>query len=202
MIKRNFFLLLLLVISLATHAQVSKGTFQVGVTASPLYYKIHDPDYKSSGYVGNINLSYFLRKNISVGIMPYYSSQLFYDELYYPDLIQKDFGMNAFARFYYVRNKISVFGQLGLGIGKSLDFYKHPPVGMNKKYSDLKGPNLLLGLGLNYQLNNKVSLEVALYGLDMINYKGTSFGHPYTGYKNSFGLYPSFGVNLCLNSNE
>ncbi|MEM9328795.1 MAG: hypothetical protein AAGA85_24230 [Bacteroidota bacterium] len=103
--KRSYLLAIFFSVSLTLYAQDREGSFQMGLGGLPLIY----PDNSlPTGYSVRGNFGYFLLDDLAVGVMPFGGEV---DNL-------NALGANLYARYYVVNKSVSVFLEVGAGMGR------------------------------------------------------------------------------------
>ncbi|HSZ25051.1 MAG TPA: outer membrane beta-barrel protein [Cytophagaceae bacterium] len=218
MTKRISLFVLFIIISIRVFSQYEKGTIQIGVMGSPLNFGINknlitNKNTIESTHTPEINLyfGYFILKNFSIGIMPYYTSNFTKES--YETFRTKGYGGNVYLRHYYlVRKKISLYSQLGIGAGghtymgsPSLFIYSNAPL-ITRLYD--KGFNFMIGTGISYFINHKFSLEFMINYFNENHYKGSSIYTDPLSHKTTTTtingsaklIIPSIGLNFFIHS--
>lgn len=185
--KRNFYKLLLLLITFNAEAQIEKGLFSIGVS-SPEIWKRGTPDdnsryFKKGNRSSGINLNgqYFFTKNFSAEIGLNYTKNIVSDANTSNNLtietenIYKTRGILIGANYYYpVRKNLYIKASINYIFYKDITHRSifnpyYSPSYFEQTDSD-KYQSLNLNAGLVYFLSKKFSLDLKLGGLTRYNY--------------------------------
>ena len=154
-----------------SHAQIEKGTYQVGIGGLPIIYpNVEEP----LGYSLRVNYGFFLVDNLSIGILPF-SGRV-------GDI--SSFGANCYLRYYLMNSKFSLFLEGGGGLGR-----------LEYDYSPRYNGTLLsinIGPGLHYLPKNKLAFEFLFQYARLSNIEfpdNTSIGHT---------IIPSLGIQYFI----
>lgn len=189
MLQKSAFVVLALLLSVASYPQLKKGNRMVGASVASAFFNNTSTDFSStigssSTSVDNfgINLTpsigWFVADNIAVGIAPSigYTKQkqvgtssagsTYLSE----EISQFSFGLGGFARYYFKgsSDKMRFFGQYNLLLGLSgnkADGFEYERLGLyvdryNRKASGSFFANTGVMLGASKFLNNHIALDI------------------------------------------
>jgi len=170
MLKKYLFFFIFFSFSLLKgFGQVEKTTTQVGIGALPIYdvFRLY-PDNTLEGFGVSVNLGYFPIKRMSVGINPFYvqaaNSYTYhyrYNEIHTQREDMKIYGLNAYVRYYVItKNKIFIYPSLALGFGAAESTVRDIDANIFKERKSAPAFILALGLGFNYFITEKITLEL------------------------------------------
>lgn len=163
----------LIIISLAflanAYSQTEKSTKQAGISVLPIYDILNTyPDNKIAGGAVMGNFGFFVMNDLSIGLMPYYgqvsnkyniSTFDFHEERQDISL----YGLNTYMRYYFFKKKkVLVYASASFGFGNIHKQTTNLAIQSLVDYSESDDSvyTILAGLGVNYSLSPRISLEL------------------------------------------
>ncbi|HEX8545953.1 MAG TPA: transporter [Cytophagaceae bacterium] len=146
-----------------SHAQVGKGKFILGGLINPGFasYKMNSPGAINSEtwrISSQVRLGYFLTERFNLGIDLGNEYSVYKRD----DGRTKHFSLTAgpFMRYYFLNEKLGVFGEGGAGLGTGSSKYTFG--GRSEDKWTTNSTYAKFGPGINYFLNENIALEFLL----------------------------------------
>ncbi|TRX36359.1 hypothetical protein [Flavobacterium restrictum] len=181
-------LCLILLFSLTSNAQISKGNWMMGGSANFSHNKYTSGEYSTEGTILAIspNIGYFFIDKLAIGTLGELS--LTFEKKANSSVNSNYFsyGIGPFIRYYFLEKEkeINIFSEVSYAIQK-----------INQTNSKLE--NFNVKTGAVYFLNSSVGLEVALNYLNQNTSNGEKNSSSYfQGKNNSFFLGVGFQIHL------